>query len=132
MLLKEAEQEAPAEQAALFLFRLGLIVVDDFGDDVERDFDDLAVRPLDFDARLGERLRRAQALDRAAHARTVPRYDLDVVLTVERLERRQCFGHFHVSLTVLSPAPARGCPVMGHSVRTVSARQMPREAAGVP
>jgi hypothetical protein len=78
------------------------IVIDDLGDGVESDFDDLAVGALDFDAGFGESLRRLHAFDDAAHARAVLGYDLYVVFAVERLQGSERFNYFHVFSLILS------------------------------
>src|SRR5205085_7040863 len=77
------------------------VMVNDLRDDGEGNFNQLAVWALDLDARECERLRLLEAADNAAHARARLGHDLDVVLAVERLERRESFGHFHLR----SPSP---------------------------
>lgn len=65
-------------------FRILLfVVVYDFGDDRERNFDDLAVGALDFDARRGQRLRHLHTVNDATYALAVGRDDLDIVFAVE-------------------------------------------------
>lgn len=70
-------------------------MVDDFRDEIEMDFDDFAVGPLDFNARLGERLRHLQAADYSAHAVAADRHDFDVVFPVEGLQSSESFSNFH-------------------------------------
>jgi hypothetical protein len=78
------------------------VVVYDFGDSGEGDFDYLAVGALDLDARRGQCLSGFHAADDAAHAVTVRCYDLDVVFAVERAQGCEGFGDFHYLFTALS------------------------------
>lgn len=73
----------------------GRVVVYDFDDVGEGDFNYLAVGALYFDAGLCQRLRRLHTADDAAHAIAVFRDNLYVVFTVKRLERCKGFGNFH-------------------------------------
>src|SRR5918993_2805516 len=88
-------------------------MVDDFGDGGEGDFDEFAVRALDFDGGARQRLRLLEAADDAADARARLGHDLDVVLAVERLERRQSLSYFHVSLLVVSKSTPRAACARG-------------------
>lgn len=70
------------------------IVVNDFDDVGERNFDEFAAA-FDFDARFSKRLRCFHAADDAARARAVFGDDLDIIFAVERLECGESFGDFH-------------------------------------
>jgi hypothetical protein len=77
-------------------------VIYDFGDDCERDFDDLAVGAFDLDARCGERLRHLHTANNAANALAVRSDDFDVVFAVEWFQSCEGFGNFHCLCTALS------------------------------
>jgi len=70
-------------------------MVDNLDDGRERDFHNLAVRPLDLNAGRGQCLSGLHAADDAAHTITVARHNFDVAFAIERLERRQGPGNFH-------------------------------------
>lgn len=67
----------------------------DLGDDGKRYLDDLAAGALDLHTRRCQRLSRLHATHGAAHALAVKGYDLNVIFSVQRLQRRQRFGYFH-------------------------------------
>jgi hypothetical protein len=71
------------------------IVIDDFDDRGKRDLYDLAIGALDFYARRGQGLGTLHAAHHAAHSMPIARHDFYIAFAVERLQRRQGFGHFH-------------------------------------
>lgn len=87
-------------------------MVFDFGDRRERYLDDLAVGAFYLDARSGEGLSSFHASHNTPYALPVKRYDLNIVLAVQRLKGRKCFGDFHVYLFSDSNA-------LGHNLKTV-------------
>src|ERR1043166_1740139 len=71
------------------------IVIFDLGNGREGDLYDLAIGCLDLHAGSGERLGGLHAANGPPHSSAVDGNYLDVVLTVKRLQRRECFGYFH-------------------------------------
>ena len=71
------------------------IVIDDFDNGRKRHFHDLTVSAFDFNAGRCERVRSLHAADDAAHTNSLRRYDFDISLVVQRLQRCQCFCYFH-------------------------------------
>lgn len=67
----------------------------DLGDRREGDLNDLAVGAFDLHAGSGERLGGFHAFNSAAHTLAIGGNNLDVVLTVKRLQRCECLGYFH-------------------------------------
>jgi hypothetical protein len=61
----------------------------------EGDLYDLAIGGLDLHTGSGESLGGLHAANCPAHSPAVGRYNLDVVLAVKRLQRRECLGYFH-------------------------------------
>src|SRR5215203_870431 len=89
-------------------------MVDDLGDVREVDFDNFAVGAFDLDAGACERLRLLEAAHDAANARARLGDDLDVVLAVERLERREGLSYFQLSdLPFCSPVEHTPCRAAG-------------------
>lgn len=70
-------------------------MIDNFDNSLKRDFDNFTVSAFDFNGRTGQGLRRFHASHRTAHALTVFSDKFDIVLIVERLQRRESFGNFH-------------------------------------
>ena len=73
-------------------------MVNDLNDRYKRYLDDFTIGTFDFDARLSQSLGCFHATHRSSNARAVVRDYLDVVFTIERLESRKSFGHFHLLL----------------------------------
>jgi len=96
-------------------------VVYDLNDCYERYLDYFTVGTLDLDARLGQCLGCFHAAHGSPNARAVVRNYLDVVFTVERLERRQSFSYFHVLFTALS-LPGWFAAIRSGLVRTPTPR----------
>ena len=71
------------------------VVIDDFDDRRERDFNDLPVGAFDLNAGRRQRLSRLHAAHDAAHADAIARHDFNVAFAVKRLQRCQSFRHFH-------------------------------------
>jgi hypothetical protein len=74
------------------------IVVNDFCDFGEGDFDDFTVGAFHLDAGFGESLRHLHAADDAAHMIAALRDDFDVAFAVKRLERCEGFCDFQCVL----------------------------------
>ena len=67
----------------------------DLGDGREGDLHDLTIGTFDLYAGSSEGLGSLHASHGSAHSPAVRCNDLDVVLAVKRLQRRECFGYFH-------------------------------------
>lgn len=61
-------------------------MIDDFDNRRERDFYNLAVSPLDFNSRDGQRLGSFHAAHDAADAVTITRHDFNIALAVQWLK----------------------------------------------
>jgi hypothetical protein len=96
-------------------------MVYDLNNGYKRYLNDFTVGALNFDARLGQCLSCFHAAHRSPNARAVVGDYLYVVLTVERLERRQSFSYFHFLFTALS-LPGWYAAIRGHLVRTPTRR----------
>lgn len=90
----------------------------DFGDGGKGDLHDLAVGAFDLDAGSGERLGGLHAFHCSAHSPAIDCNNLDVVLAVKRLQRRECLGYFHRDFL-----PASNMPVSGAEVHRTSLMQ---------
>lgn len=89
-------QSTAAEGLPSTTFRqLLFIMIYDFGDGRERYLDDLAISPLNLDARCRQCLRRFHAANDTANAVTVARDDLDIIFAVERPQGCEGFSNFH-------------------------------------
>jgi hypothetical protein len=73
------------------------VVIFNLGDGREGDFYDLAVGGFNLHARSGERLGGLHASHCSAHSPAVSCNNLDVVFAVQRLQRCECLGYFHVA-----------------------------------
>lgn len=73
----------------------GNVVIFDLGDRREGDLYDLAIGAFDLHAGSGECLGGFHTFNCSAHSPSVSCNNLDVVFTVKRLQRRECFGYLH-------------------------------------
>lgn len=92
--MENGEWQIPAFCCAWCLL-IHRVVVLDLGDGGKWNLNDLAAGAFDLHARRGQRLRGFHTAHSAAHALAIEGYDLNVVFSVERLQRRQRFCYFH-------------------------------------
>ena len=71
------------------------VVILDFSDRRERDFDDRTVGTEHFDARGSKRLSGFHTPNRPSDSPPISRDDLYVIFTVQGLKCRECFSYFH-------------------------------------
>lgn len=80
----------------------------DLGDGREGDLHDLTVRTFDLHTGSGKRLGGLHAANGSTHSSAIGCDDLDVVLAVKRLQRRECLGYFHRCVLRESNMPLSG------------------------